>query len=503
LIMLHVATDAFAKGAPSRREADARDMLAQHAARELQLARLVLLDGARCLARVREVVDVGDFLTRTPSLIFTACMDIDAKGMPVSVDSVAERLLETGQLQSCSVGEFTGGGALLHVLTYETADSALFVASRVKRNADLRREENARRVASSRLLLGQPIDAVVDELRRTTAVLRAIAGPFVLEGPDSIFAPLATTPPVVEGVIREGSLTLVSAYGSTVKTFAMLDMCRAVACGGQWLDRFSCRQGRALFVDYESGSQELRRRLQLLVRGAGLAFPLEGIEFAALPSDYLDTPRIDRPLEALAEGRALLVVDSLRASAPTVDENDSSVRVVLDRLHRIADRTRCAVVVIVHAKKSSPGSQVDEREMLRGSSAIFDAADGVFTFVRIEGRGIRVRHVKNRQGGRTIDPFLFRIEDVANGGVVLTSEDEEPRDAPARPPPLLAAKTAILRLLAREHHLESRNDVAKALDGNRGAGARGVRFEALRALEVEGLVVFADGAFRLKSEVNP
>lgn len=265
-------------------------------------------------------------------------------------------------------------------------------------------------------------DSMAEESNVRPLPLRDRAAVFRLVGPADIFAPLETPDEVICRVLRRGSLLLLAAYGSSTKTWQALDAAVAVATGDRWLHRFPCKRGRVTILDYESGAYELRRRIQLVARGRGLVGPAPDLDFATMPAGYLGERRFEVALAGLAAERDVIVIDSLKA-ASTTDENDSRIRRGLDGLRAIGERTGAGFVVLLHAKKTS-GSQtaIDEREVLRGSSAIFDAADAVLvtTYRKAEGR-FDVSQAKARHG-RPVEPFAVRLVDT-DGGVRVEGED--------------------------------------------------------------------------------
>lgn len=264
---------------------------------------------------------------------------------------------------------------------------------------------------------------VREAFEKGTTVQRGslLPGAFETLDADTLFAPLPEPRYVIQGLLREGSLLYWAAYGSSSKTWQGLDAAVAVALGQPWLHRFATVRGRVAIVDYESGQYELRRRLQLIAKARGVD-TVPGLEAVVMPGMYMGTPKFYTAMERLADGRALVVLDSLRA-ASLEDENDSRIRKGLDDLRSIAEKTGCAFGLLVHAKKSSgtPGT-IDDREILRGSSAVFDAADVVLaSFYQTEEECFDSRQCKARQG-RAVDPFRVRVED-APKGIVIRAED--------------------------------------------------------------------------------
>jgi hypothetical protein len=240
--------------------------------------------------------------------------------------------------------------------------------------------------------------------------------------PAAIFAPLETPDYVVDRIIRRGSLTQLVGYGGGFKTWTALQMVIAVGAGIPWLGRFEVKPGRALYLDYENGQYEMRRRAHALVQCAGLS-SVPNIGFACMPPVYMSDLKFGATVEPLVDGCSLLVVDTLKAANPGTDENDSNMRLGLDALRRVGEKTGCAFLVLVHSKKTSgAASAIDPREAGRGSSAIYDAADTVFHATYVKGEPLRVEQTKARLG-RPVDPFLVTISDVEGGGVRVSATD--------------------------------------------------------------------------------
>jgi hypothetical protein len=239
-------------------------------------------------------------------------------------------------------------------------------------------------------------------------------------GPSEIFAPLPPIPYVISGVfITPGPPTLLGGYGFCGKTVTAQSIALAVASGNDLWGVFSVKQGRVLHLDYEQGERLTRERYQRLAVGAGVdpaKLGADVLRLAALPTTYLDSDDAFDVLSAAFDGYALVIIDSLRASMPSVDENSSEVRRHLDMLTRISERTGCAVLVIHHARKTgSDDKPGDPKMVLRGSSAIFDACGNVFAMAAEKGRPTRVSHLKERTRGIPIEDFGLQIVDVPNG----------------------------------------------------------------------------------------
>lgn len=303
---------------------------------------------------------------------------------------------------------------------------------------------------------------------------------FAFLNSDAIFAELEEPDYLIEQVVRRGSLVEVVAYGSSGKTWIAVDAALAVAAGVPWLGRFPAKSGIVTYFDYENGSFEMRRRLQGVARGRGLALPITGIELCSMPSGYMSDPDFGVRMMAHCKGRDLVIVDTLKAASPGVDENDSSMRNGLDQLRRVGEATGCAFLVLVHSKKTSGSVMaIDAREAGRGSSAIFDAADAVLHISYVEGEPLHLVQTKARTG-RTLKPFDVSIEDVSAGFTVWARD---------------AASEEVDR---SEHFQRVCDSVVAALKENPGCSARFLRVpvkanpntirDALEYLERNGVV---------------
>jgi len=147
-----------------------------------------------------------------------------------------------------------------------------------------------------------------------------------------------------------------------------------------------------------------------------MATGLDKQDFAVLPNTVdLGSPemvaRIERTIEAQFDGREVFVVlDTLAATTPGLDENSKEILVAFSVAQRLIDRFGCTVMMIHHAgKDSTKGS--------RGFSGIKGACDFEIEVLRIEddeGEAptewcYRVSKQKDAEDGRL---FGFRLEPV-------------------------------------------------------------------------------------------
>jgi|GEM_PF-1476905 len=272
------------------------------------------------------------------------------------------------------------------------------------------------------------------------------SGPAIalLDGPQ-----LAVPLPPLEYLIKEiglvaggGAPHQAAGYGYTGKTIAWQSAALSLSSGRSVWGAYAGRTlRRVAHVDMEQGERLTRRRYQRLARGMNvdLSQLRDTLVVAVMPPISL-SERCADDWERLMYGRDLILIDSLRAATGGEDENASGIRVGLDMLGGLSERTGCRPFVIHHARKPSDGDS-GARYAIRGSSAIYDACDSVYVFSAAKGEPVAVENVKARSHGEPAEPVSLVIEDVdIDGdpkaglrvlvhGIELVAERREEREA--------------------------------------------------------------------------
>ncbi len=268
-------------------------------------------------------------------------------------------------------------------------------------------------------------------IRPNFALLSAVP-PFALVGPEQgLWGPLEPLAYAVAGIIPASSLTLLSGYSSSLKSWLALHMGFAKGAGLPWLghEPFAAERGPVSYFDREAGLHELRRRLHAIRRPLGImddplldvcSFPVGGNIFSR---EFMAR------LRELAHQRDLIVLDTLVAFAAGADENSAQMAEGLGACSESIAGTKCAMVVVAHEKKKGANGDVDPRERVRGSSAIFGAVDVVLSCQRSAPREpVEVVQTKARNG-REAEPFAVSMLDAPDGGVTFAVAGKtEPRE---------------------------------------------------------------------------
>jgi len=250
-----------------------------------------------------------------------------------------------------------------------------------------------------------------------------------------IFAPLAPIRHLVPALdIAPGAPTVLGGYGFSGKTLCAQSLAISIAAGQFVFGSLLARPGRVLHVDYEQGAHLTRDRYQRLAVASNVAPAAlsDRLVLVSMPRIYADTRDAEALLGVRCAGFDLVIVDSLLASCPSIEENDSGARRVLDMFTRISEATGACVAIVHHARKPSKDAIGGAKMALRGSGAIYDAASSVLMFEAEQGEPVQVTHTKARNTGQPHDPFVLKIDDVPSGAnpraglrVTLASADEQ------------------------------------------------------------------------------
>lgn len=203
----------------------------------------------------------------------------------------------------------------------------------------------------------------------------------------------------VEGFAALGVLTMLAASTATGKTWLALQLADGVARGGQAAG-LRCLLGRPLYLDAENGPAIIGRRL----RDADLSPDLAYLDMSGA--------RLDRPedhvelVDAIRHfGATFVVLDSFRRLAPGVREDSSdSAAQFIGGLAQVARETHAAIL-LQHHRSTKPGAAT-----VRGSSAIEDQTDVLFTMAKVTGGAHQLAAAKFRLG-RKPDPLTLRFQD--------------------------------------------------------------------------------------------
>lgn len=181
------------------------------------------------------------------------------------------------------------------------------------------------------------------------------------------------SPPLIEGVLRQGHKLLLAGPSKAGKSFALLELCVAIAEGRPWLG-FKCAQGRVLYVNLELDRASCLNRLKDVYSALGVKpdnvgqIDVWNLRGSAVPMDKL-APKLIR--RAQKKNYIAIIIDPIY-KVITGDENSADqMAKFCNQFDLICSRLGCAVIYCHHHSKGA-----------QGQKASMDRASGSGVFAR-------------------------------------------------------------------------------------------------------------------------
>ena len=182
------------------------------------------------------------------------------------------------------------------------------------------------------------------------------------------------SPPLIDGVLRQGHKMLIAGPSKAGKSYALIELCAAVAEGKQWLG-FNCTQGKILYVNLELDRASCLHRFKDVY--TALHFSPDNIDKIdiwnlrgkSVPMDKL-APKLIR--RAAKKNYIAVVIDPIY-KVITGDENSADQMAhFCNQFDKVCTELGCAVIYCHHHSK---GAQGGKRSVDRASGSGVFARD--------------------------------------------------------------------------------------------------------------------------------
>lgn len=180
---------------------------------------------------------------------------------------------------------------------------------------------------------------------------------------------------LISGVLRQGHKMLLAGPSKAGKSFALIELCIAIAEGKTWLGRFSCAQGRVLYINLELDRPSCLHRFKDVYTAMDLApdnlrnIDIWNLRGASVPMDKL-APKLIR--RAGKKGYTAVILDPIY-KVITGDENSADqMAKFCNQFDVVCRALDCAVIYCHHHSK---GAQGGKRSMDRASGSGVFARD--------------------------------------------------------------------------------------------------------------------------------
>ena len=181
-------------------------------------------------------------------------------------------------------------------------------------------------------------------------------------------------PPLIEGVLRQGHKMLLAGPSKAGKSFALIELCAAIAEGKKWLG-FGCAQGRVLYVNLELDRASCLYRFRDVYKALGYSpdnignIDIWNLRGKSVPMNEL-APRLIR--RAIKKNYIAVIIDPIY-KVITGDENSANQMAdFCNQFDKVCTELGCAVIYCHHHSKGSQGAK---RSMDRASGSGVFARD--------------------------------------------------------------------------------------------------------------------------------
>lgn len=203
-------------------------------------------------------------------------------------------------------------------------------------------------------------------------------------------------PPLIDGVLRQGHKMLIAGPSKAGKSFALIEMCIAIAEGTKWLG-FNCAQGKILYVNLELDRASCLHRFKDVYNAMNLKpnhlhnIDIWNLRGKSIPMDKL-APKLIR--RASKKNYIAVIIDPIY-KVITGDENSADQMAnFCNQFDKICNELGTAVIYCHHHSK---GSQGNKRSMDRasGSGVFARDPDALLDLIELELTDDSYKYMRN------------------------------------------------------------------------------------------------------------
>ena len=227
-------------------------------------------------------------------------------------------------------------------------------------------------------------------------------------------------PPLIEGVLRQGHKMLIAGPSKAGKSFALIELCAAIAEGREWLG-WKVTQGRVLYVNLELDKASCEHRFADIYKALGWNpdnlrnIDIWNLRGKSVPMDKL-APKLIR--RAAKRNYLAIIIDPIY-KVITGDENSADQMAhFCNQFDKVCTELGCAVIYCHHHSKGAQGAK---RSMDRasGSGVFARDPDALLDLIELELPEALIREEQNRAVCNVCYDALI------SGGVSDIGQDEQ------------------------------------------------------------------------------
>ena len=218
-------------------------------------------------------------------------------------------------------------------------------------------------------------------------------------------------PPLIDGVLRQGHKMLIAGPSKAGKSYALIELCCAIAEGKKWLE-WNCTQGKVMYVNLELDRASCLHRFKDVYTALGIApYNLSNIDIwnlrgRSVPMDKL-APKLIR--RASKKNYIAIIIDPIY-KVITGDENSADQMAhFCNQFDKVCTELGCAVIYCHHHSK---GAQGGKRSMDRasGSGVFARDPDALIDLVELELNDDILKQEKNKAVCKVCEGWLYKYD---------------------------------------------------------------------------------------------
>ncbi|MGN1108733.1 MAG: AAA family ATPase, partial [Oscillospiraceae bacterium] len=204
-------------------------------------------------------------------------------------------------------------------------------------------------------------------------------------------------PPLIDGVLRQGHKMLIAGPSKAGKSYALIELCAALAEGREWLG-WKCAQGKVLYVNLELDKASCEHRFVDIYKALGWKpenlrnIDIWNLRGKSVPMDKL-APKLIR--RAAKRGYIAIIIDPIY-KVITGDENSADQMAhFCNQFDKVCTELGCAVIYCHHHSK---GAQGGKRSMDRasGSGVFARDPDALLDLIELDVTEALLKEEKNK-----------------------------------------------------------------------------------------------------------
>lgn len=218
-------------------------------------------------------------------------------------------------------------------------------------------------------------------------------------------------PPLIDGVLRQGHKMLIAGPSKAGKSYALIELCCAIAEGKKWLE-WNCTQGRVMYVNLELDRASCLHRFKDVYTALGIApdnlsnIDIWNLRGRSVPMDNL-APKLIR--RASKKNYIAIIIDPIY-KVITGDENSADQMAhFCNQFDKVCTELGCAVIYCHHHSK---GAQGGKRSMDRasGSGVFARDPDALIDLVELELNDDILKQEKNKAVCKVCEGWLYKYD---------------------------------------------------------------------------------------------